>query len=257
MEAGRVMWIDPDRVLYAGLLGTPSLRSLGAYVIYVGLEAPIDLSIADREWQCSLVAVVPPYVPHRVRCEARGVGVILIEPETVEEARLPQWLRGRGGIDERAFVERVRAACARLRIAGDDEAALADFDTTVLGERLPPRKVDARIRAVLDAIKRDPCARNTGEAFAADTHLSLSRFVHLFKAEVGVPFRRFRSWRRARHLLHRATSDAPLVEIALDAGYPDSTHFSHSIRLAFGLTPKAILAGSRKLAVRGRHSGAG
>jgi len=249
------MWIDPDRVLYAGLLGTPSLRSLGAYVIYVGLDAPIDLSINDGEWQRSRVAVVPPYVPHRVRCEARGVGVILVEPETVDEARLPDWLRGRGRIDEDAFIERVRMACARLHMAGDDEAALADFDTVVLGERLPVRTVDARIRTVLDAIKRDPCARNTGEAFAASCHLSLSRFVHLFKAEVGVPFRRFRSWRRARHLLHRATSDALLVEIALDAGYPDSTHFSHSIRQAFGLTPRAILAGSRRLAVRGQHSG--
>lgn len=249
------MWIDSDRVLYAGLLGTPSLRSLGAYVIYVGLDAPIDLSIMDGEWQRSRVAVVPPYLPHRVRCEARGVGVILVEPETVEEAHLPDWLRGSGGIDEGAFVERVRTACARLRIAGDDEAALADFDTVVFGERLPVRKVDARIGAVLDAIKRDPCARNTGEALAASTHLSLSRFVHLFKAEVGVPFRRFRSWRRARHLLRRATSDASLLEIALDAGYPDSTHFSHSIRQAFGLTPKDILAGSRKLAVRGQYSG--
>lgn len=249
------MWIDPDRVLYAGLLGTPSLRSLGAHVIYVGLEAPIDLSMTDGEWQRSRVAVAPPYVPHRVRCEARSVGVILIEPETVDEARSPDWLRGRGRIDEDLFVERVRAACARLRSAGDDEPALADFDAVVLGERLAVRTVDPRIQAVLDAIKRDPCGRTSGEAFAREAHLSLSRFVHLFKAEVGVPFRRFRSWRRARHLLHRATSDASLLEIALDAGYPDSTHFSHSIRQAFGLTPKAILAGSRKLAVRGQHSG--
>jgi AraC-like DNA-binding protein len=38
-------------------------------------------------------------------------------------------------------------------------------------------------------------------------------------------------------------------DIALDTGYPDSTHFSHSIRQVYGLRPSDILAGSRRLAV--------
>ncbi|WP_309901090.1 hypothetical protein [Variovorax soli] len=37
--------------------------------------------------------------------------------------------------------------------------------------------------------------------------------------------------------------------MALDTGYPDSTHFSHSIRQVYGLRPSDILAGSRRLAV--------
>jgi AraC-like DNA-binding protein len=40
-----------------------------------------------------------------------------------------------------------------------------------------------------------------------------------------------------------------LTDVALDAGYPDATHFSHSIRQVYGLTPRSIFAGSRKLAV--------
>ena len=39
--------------------------------------------------------------------------------------------------------------------------------------------------------------------------------------------------------------------VALDVGYPDSTHFSHSIRQVYGLTPKSIFAGCRKLALYG------
>lgn len=42
---------------------------------------------------------------------------------------------------------------------------------------------------------------------------------------------------------------ANLAQLALDAGYPDSTHFSRSIRLAYGLKPRDIFAGSRRLAV--------
>ena len=37
--------------------------------------------------------------------------------------------------------------------------------------------------------------------------------------------------------------------IAQDIGYPDSTHFSHSIRRFYGLKPRAIFSGSRDLAI--------
>ena len=79
----------------------------------------------------------------------------------------------------------------------------------------------------------------------------MSRFLHLFKAEVGVPFRSFRTWQRARSVLHFVTQTANLATIALDVGYPDSTHFSHSIRQVFGLTPKSIFEGCRKLELYG------
>jgi len=80
-------------------------------------------------------------------------------------------------------------------------------------------------------------------------HLSFSRFLHLFKQEVGAPFRSFRTWKRARSLLHYVNRESNLAHVALDAGYPDSTHFSHSIRQVYGLKPKDIFAGSRRLAV--------
>ena len=81
--------------------------------------------------------------------------------------------------------------------------------------------------------------------------LSFSRFLHLFKAEVGTPFRSLRTWKRARSLLHHVTRDTNLVHVALDTGYPDSTHFSHSIRQVYGLKPRDLFAGSRQLTVLG------
>jgi len=53
-------------------------------------------------------------------------------------------------------------------------------------------------------------------------------------------------------VLYYVTQDGNLANIALDVGYPDSTHFSHSIRQVFGLTPRSMFAGSRKLALYGR-----
>ena len=62
-------------------------------------------------------------------------------------------------------------------------------------------------------------------------------------------FRAFRAWKRARHLLHFANEDINLAHLAQDIGYPDSTHFSHSIRRFYGLKPRAIFSGSRDLAI--------
>ena len=50
-------------------------------------------------------------------------------------------------------------------------------------------------------------------------------------------------------LLRHVRQCTTLTDIALDTGYPDSTHFSHSIRQVYGLRPSDILAGSRRLAL--------
>jgi AraC-like DNA-binding protein len=89
----------------------------------------------------------------------------------------------------------------------------------------------------------------TATACAAQAGLSTSRFLHLFKQETGISFRAFRAWKRARHLLHFANQDLNLAHLAQDIGYPDSTHFSHSIRRFYGLKPRAIFSGSRDLAI--------
>ena len=124
-----------------------------------------------------------------------------------------------------------------------------DFDRLFYGQPIPSRRIDRRIRAVIDRIKSDPSAPSCAEAGAEQVHLSFSRFLHLFKQEVGVPFRSFRTWKRARSLLHYVNRDSNLAHVALDTGYPDSTHFNHSIRHVYGLKPKDILAGSRRLAI--------
>ena len=87
---------------------------------------------------------------------------------------------------------------------------------------LPARRLDARIARALEDMRNEPSGAATAQRCAALAGLSFSRFLHVFKAEVGTPFRRLRTWKRARSLLHHVTRDAHLVPVALDTGYPDS-----------------------------------
>jgi AraC-like DNA-binding protein len=253
----RLMWITPDRVLYVGLLGAPSTRTIGAVMAYVATEGSIRVSLDGGEWQTTQLAVVPPYVPHRVMSEARLINLVKLEAEAVDPHALPAPMNGCGAVDAPWFLERVRGCCRQLCAQGRDiDLTALDFDQLFFGQAIAPRQIDRRIRAVIDTIKADPSAPSSAEDCAEQVHLSFSRFLHLFKQEVGVPFRSFRTWKRARSLLHYVNRDSNLAHVALDAGYPDSTHFSHSIRQVYGLKPKDIFAGSRRLSIYAQRVGA-
>lgn len=246
----RVMWITPERVFYAGLLGQPSMHTRGCLTVHVAAEAPLKLRLRGGEWQAAEVAVVQPGTPYQVACEGRHAIGLLVEPETVDPARLPGLLRADGAVHAPSFAAHVRQCHARMVAAASDlDLRPADFDPLFFGAPLAPRVMDPRIAAVLERLRAEPSAALSAHDCARQAGLSFSRFLHLFRAQAGVPFRSLRSWKRARSLLQHVSGAPPLVDLALDIGYPDSSHFSHSIRQSYGLKPRDIVAGSRKLRV--------
>ncbi len=251
----RVMWLTSQRVFYAGLLGATRTRSLGGHAVYVSPRGlPNRVSIDGGPWQSGELLVVPPHVPHRVESPEPQVLNVVVEAESVRAEALPPVLQQSGAVHDDAMVRRVRVAHAQLLAACEGEAPPpADFDRLFFGEALAPRCVDPRIAQVIARICANPAEALAAEACAESVGLSFSRFLHLFRDQVGVPFRVFRAWKRARSLLRYVHQGTSLTDIALEAGYPDSTHFSHSIRQVYGLTPSDIVAGSRRLAVMDAH----
>lgn len=246
----RFMWLTPDRVLYVGLLGVPTVRTMGTVTVYMAAEGAMRVRVGGGAWQAGRMAVVQPYVAHQVATEGRLVHVLKVEAETVDLSLLPDLLRANGAVDDAPFVRRVRGVLDDIRTpSGRFDLATADFDALFFGGALQARRIDARIQRVIETIRRDTSVMASAEDCAQSVHLSFSRFLHLFRQDVGAPFRSFRTWKRARSLLHYVNRHANLAHVALDTGYPDSTHFSHSIRQVYGLKPRDIFAGSRRLAI--------
>ena len=245
----RLMWVTPDRVFYVGLLGSPSTRTMGSVILYVAAEGRIRVRIEGGDWQTTELAVVPPYAAHEVWSESPLINVIKVEAETVDPAKTPGLLRQRGAVAADDFVARTRKLSAELRSSRCEDLMSVDFDRLFFERALAPRRIDPRIRHVVETIRRNPAAPALAEHCALEVSLSFSRFLHLFKEELGIPFRSFRSWKRARNLLYRVNEKLNLTDVALDSGYPDSSHFSRSIRQVYGLKPKDIFAGSRRLAL--------
>jgi AraC-like DNA-binding protein len=244
------MLITPERVFYAGLLGRPRGRSSGALHIYVALEGTLRLSCDGRDEAGLTILALPPYLPHTLAADHPAVICMTLEPESLQPGVAEALLRRIEGPEGPVLASRMRAALAQLR-AAPDRAGLtsADLDTLLFGAPLPPRRLDPRIAAAVAGIVAAPGEALTAADCAAAAGLSPSRFLHLFKDETGISFRAMRAWKRARHLLHYVNEDINLAHLAQDIGYPDSTHFSHSIRRFYGLKPRAIFTGSRDLAI--------
>ena len=118
-----------------------------------------------------------------------------------------------------------------------------------LGVRLPRRLVsacrpheDERITAALQGLREHPGKPHALDQVARKANLSPSRFLHLFKAATGVPFRRYRMWMRMGAAVRSMTAGRSLTEAALAAGFASSSHFSAAFREMFGLSPSQLTA---------------
>ena len=248
---GKVMLLTADRVVYLGLIGKPQMREFGSLTIYVSLGVPFRIQIGGRECESAEIYVVAPDTPHRIMTSDYLIGIVMIEAETIDPTRLPEWLQSTQMVNKLlpsfATIRRFFQALSN----GDVERSLLidNLDEFVFGQSLERKLFDPRIAAVVAKINNEPCDLFGAEECATYINLSYSRFLHLFKEDVGTTFRGFRAWKRARSFLNYVNVEVSLTDIALDIGYPDSSHFSHTVRRYWGLTPRDIVAGSRKLAV--------
>lgn len=249
-RSDRFMLISSERVFYAGLHGKPSVRTLGALAICVPLHGTARLEIEGQPPRTGEILAVPAYLPHKITSDSREILGLLIEPESVCDEDLAEIIRQ---CDDPAaasqLAARFREIYATMALGGTNGFTSADFDRIFLQRALKPRDIDTRISTIVSQFQVRPSSSISGDACASGVKLSLSRFLHLFKDETNINFRTFRAWKRGRNILHHVNVERNLAHFALDAGYPDSTHFSHSLRRIYGLQPSALFSGSRRLQI--------
>lgn len=253
--SGHLMLISPERLFYAGLLGRPRRRAVGGFGIYTAIAGELRVTIEGLPTQTGVIAIVPPYHAHTIQSDHLTITNLVIEPETIAPGAMASLAAADQHMQHKLAV-RIRAAYSELLATRRrDGFTTAEFDAIFFGEPLPRRDLDPRIARAIACISEFSGNAVTAADCAALANLSQSRFLHLFKDETGIAFRAFRAWKRARHMLHFVNEDINLAHLAQDIGYPDSTHFSHSIRRFYGLKPRAIFSGSRDLAIyRGGQS---
>jgi len=200
-----------------------------AVTIALGLEQPFSLRFLEESprWRRSHAAVIPSGCMHHLRA-AGPMGFIYLDPLTDDHRRLTsRALRGAH--------ERVRALLLQQPAASlDDVCVTLGIPRRIIG--------DARVAKVLRELEARPeDFPNMAEA-AAQAGLSPSRFRAIFQQHVGLPFRRYRLWRRMAVVASLVRDGSSLTRAALAAGFSSSAHLSSTFHDMFGLSPSSLLA---------------
>ena len=134
-------------------------------------------------------------------------------------------MAGRGSFEE--LVLELTAAAVRVAHGGDDEAAA------------PSARDHGRITRVLRQLESDTAAPASLAELGLVAGLSRYHFLRTFKRVTGVtPHQWLLRARLADAASRLATSREPVTGIALDAGFEDLSHFIHSFRAEFGVSPR-------------------
>ncbi|MBX9734878.1 MAG: AraC family transcriptional regulator [Chitinophagaceae bacterium] len=76
---------------------------------------------------------------------------------------------------------------------------------------------------------------------ASKVHLSESRFSHLFKEQIGIPFRKYILWCRMQAALQEVMKGQSFTKAAYSGGFSDVAHLSRTFTEMFGVSPSEVL----------------
>lgn len=233
-HAPATVWLGAGHAAYRG----PSLR-LGTHsgsvlCLAVGIDGEFTVraeAIGERAVRSLLV---PPRTPHRLVADTRMLFCYL-DPGSPRAAPIRTRMRTRtGGFG----IDHIHED-ALLDLANDaefDPAALLDLACGASG------RMDPRIATATAILCANPALALSADQLAATVHLSKSRFLHLFSAQAGTTFRRYRLWARMLAAGRAIAAGTDLTTAATQAGFASPSHFSDTFRTMFGLTATDLLA---------------
>jgi len=151
---------------------------------------------------------------------------------------------GEHAVPERARVAVVESFRAYLDGSGSHEAIARTCERliTSLARDAPPSRLDPRIMETLYRLDAIRGRRPRVSELASHVALSPSRFSHLFRAQTGLPLRRYQLWLRLQQAVRAAGRGESLTTLAHAAGFADSAHLARTFRRMFGLAPRDLLA---------------
>lgn len=246
--APRPLWrVDDARTLFVGPLDYNAPHQHGAPVFLSSLGGPFGLRLGGGAWLGCEAAMVPAGVVHELRVGMEPIAVLYVEPSAAGAAAFAPLMRDAeetgGGLVGRSNVTALVRDLFEDRRSPDWAGEALDA-MLAFGVAHARRAIDSRVSAAIRALGGDaplPLA-----AAAARVGLSPSRLQHLFAAEVGVPFRRYRAWMRMRRAIGAVVEGANLTTAAHEAGFADQPHFAHDFRRTFGAPASLSLTGVRR-----------
>lgn len=254
--AGSSRWTGtPDWYLWDG--GFAALgRSEGivpphqhhAIQIVLSLEGSVGIQGKRGDWRMAAGFIVRPDIVHSYNGNGAVGAMMFVDPESSEGVWLKTSLR-----DDITVVPDARIAPCAAELRKFLERPLESLEIGALVRHCvhglcagapPSRRLDERVTKVLAAIRESDDLRISIEDAAAMAFLSPSRFAHLFKQQVGLPFRRYVLWRKLARAMLVIGRERTIATAAHAADFADAAHLTRTFYQMFGLPPSVMMRGA-------------
>ena len=240
------MW-EGGFLLTARAQGVVPTHAHHAIQIVIALDGCVAISGSDGEWRETGGLIVRPDAEHSFDCNGALGVMVFVDPESSEGAWLSTSLRQ----DITTVPDtRLESIVPELRTFAEQPDESADIATLVRrcihGLRpglAPTRRLDSRVTTVLDAIRASDDLRMSLDQAADKACLSSTRFAHLFKDQVGLPFSRYMLWRKLTRAMVAVASEGTIAAAAHAADFADAAHLTRTFYQMVGMAPSVLMRG--------------
>ena len=241
------LW-DGGFLLLAQAQGVVPAHSHHAIQIVISLDQPVAVCGQHENWLRGRGMVVRPDVVHSFDCCGAFGAMLFVDPESSEGV----WLRTL--LTENITIvpdARLASSVSELRtfaeqpFASMEVGALIRHFVHALSPGPPPmRRLDPRVTTVLNRIQASDDLRVSLDTAAGMAYLSPSRFAHLFKQQVGLPFSRYMLWRKMTRAMLAIGSERTIADAAQAADFADAAHLTRTFYQMVGMAPSVLMRGT-------------
>jgi AraC family transcriptional regulator len=218
-----------------------------AIQIVVAIEGEMAIKGARGDWRSGRGVIVRQDVEHSYDGKGATGAMIFVDPESSEGVWLQTALT-----EDITVVPQARTSVCAAALTTFMEKPLESLEIGDLVRHCvlslcagapPSRRLDDRVTKVLAAIQAADDLRMSIEDAAAMAFLSSSRFAHLFKQQVGLPFRRYMLWRKLTRAMLAIGKERTIAAAAHASDFADAAHLTRTFYQMFGIPPSAMMRG--------------
>jgi AraC family transcriptional regulator len=218
-----------------------------AIQIVVAVDGEVTICGKEEEWRKGPAVIVRPDAVHSFNCNGALGAMLFVDPESAEGTWLGNSLKRDITI---ASGPRLASSVQELRkfieqpFESMEIGELIRYCVQALSPGVPPaRRLDPRVTTVLNAIRERDDLHISLEGAAEKAFLSPSRFAHLFKEQVGLPFSRYMLWRKLTRAMVAIASERTISAAAHAADFADAAHLIRTFYQMVGMAPSVLMCG--------------
>jgi AraC-like DNA-binding protein len=241
------LW-DGGFLLIGQARGVVPAHSHHAIQIVISLDEPVAICGHHQDWRQGRGIVVRPDAIHSFDCNGAFGAMLFVDPESSEGV----WLQTLLAHDITMVPDaRLASSVSELRTFAEQPFASMEVGVLIrhcvhaLSPGPPPmRSLDPRVTTVLSRIQASDDLRVSLDTAAGMAFLSPSRFAHLFKQQVGLPFSRYMLWRKLTRAMLAIGSERTIAYAAHAADFADAAHLTRTFYQMVGMAPSVLMRGT-------------